>query len=204
MTTTILSGVTAYISTSIDYLVILMIIFGRIKKNKAFTFVYLGDILGTTILVCAALFISFILGFIPNPWILGLLGFIPIIMGIMVIVKDDDDGEESVDKQLHASGKARIIIDVALITIITCGADNIGIYVPFFVTLTPSQLVIVLITFFFMMTLFCIMGYFFGKIPLIARAFDKYGRWITAAVYILLGLYIVYENGTFDKLLSFI
>ncbi|MHC9536321.1 cadmium resistance transporter [Dellaglioa sp. BT-FLS60] len=204
MTKIILSGVTAYISTSIDYLVILMIVFGRLKKSKAFTYVYLGDILGTTILVCTALTVSLVLGLIPEPWILGLLGFIPIIMGIMVLVTDEDDGEGSVDRQLHVNGKTRIIIDVATITVITCGADNIGIYVPFFVTLTTNQLIVVLITFFFMMTLFCIMGYFFGKIPLIAKAFDKYGRWITAAVYILLGLSIVYENGTFAKLISFL
>jgi len=49
---------------------------------------------------------------VPQTWILGLLGIIPMIMGI--------------------NCNTGTIINVTIITITTCGADNIGIYVPLF------------------------------------------------------------------------
>lgn len=80
MLTLIFSGVTAYISTSIDYLVILMLIFCRASsKNERLT-VYLGDLLGTSVLVIISLILAFVLHFIPATWLLGILGLIPIIM----------------------------------------------------------------------------------------------------------------------------
>lgn len=51
-----------------------------------------------------------------------------------------------------------------------------------------------------MLTLFCLTGYLLVKLPVVARFLDQYGRWLTVAVYILLGLYIMYESGTWTHL----
>ncbi|MDV7718913.1 CadD family cadmium resistance transporter [Pediococcus ethanolidurans] len=200
MTKIILSGVTAYISTSIDYLIILMLIFYRTKSKKERMTVFLGDLLGTTVLVTLALILAFVLHFIPADWILGLLGLIPIVMGLKLLTDDDDNTSTIVNQTLttHRS----LLLNVMIITIATCGADNIGIYVPFFVTLSISELLIVLLTFVVMLTIFCYFGYLLVKVPAIANLLEKYGRWITAAVYILLGIYIMLESGTFTKLFT--
>ena len=68
----------------------------------------------------------------------------------------------------------------------------------------PSAIVIVLLTFLVMLTLFFIAGYSLVKVPIIAGILEKYGRWLTAAVYILIGLYIMVESGTLTKFLSLI
>lgn len=200
MTKIILSGVTAYISTSIDYLIILMLIFYRTKSKKERITVFLGDLLGTTVLVTLALILAFVLHFIPADWILGLLGLISIFMGLKLLTSDDDNTSTIVNQTLttHRS----LLLNVMIITIATCGADNIGIYVPFFVTLSISELLMVLLTFVVMLTIFCYFGYLLVKVPVIANLLEKYGRWITAAVYILLGIYIMLESGTFTKLLT--
>ncbi|MDN5574862.1 CadD family cadmium resistance transporter [Pediococcus parvulus] len=200
MLTLIFSGVTAYISTSIDYLVILMLIFCRASsKNERLT-VYLGDLLGTSVLVIISLILAFVLHFIPATWLLGILGLIPIIMGMKLIVNGEENTDTVVNQKLNA--RRGFLLNVAMITIATCGADNIGIYVPFFVTLSVSGILIVLLTFTVMLTIFCYLGYLLVKVPVIAKSLEKYGRWITAAVYILLGLYIMFESGTFNKLFS--
>lgn len=200
MLTLIFSGVTAYISTSIDYLVILMLIFCRASsKNERLT-VYLGDLLGTSVLVIISLILAFVLHFIPATWLLGILGLIPIIMGMKLIVNGEENTDTVVNQKLNA--RRGFLLNVAMITIATCGADNIGIYVPFFVTLSVSGILIVLLTFTVMLTIFCYLGYLLAKVPVIAKSLEKYGRWITAAVYILLGLYIMFESGTFNKLFS--
>jgi len=198
----ILSGATAYISTSIDYLIILMLIFSQVRSHKQRWAVYLGDLLGTGTLVLAALILAFILHLVPAEWVLGILGIIPILMGLKLLIK----GEEATDDIVHEtlSSQRGLMLNVATITIATCGADNIGIYVPFFVTLSPSAIVIVLLTFLVMLTLFFIAGYSLVKVPIIAGILEKYGRWLTAAVYILIGLYIMVESGTLTKFLSLI
>ncbi|MGV7366353.1 cadmium resistance transporter, partial [Mycobacterium kansasii] len=63
----ILTGVTDYISTGLDYLVILMIIFSRVKPQDRWL-VLIGDFIGTLILVGSSLALAFFLGFVPTPW----------------------------------------------------------------------------------------------------------------------------------------
>ncbi|MFL2028272.1 CadD family cadmium resistance transporter [Loigolactobacillus zhaoyuanensis] len=196
----ILSGATAYISTSIDYLIILMLIFSRTKTCNQQLSVYIGDLLGTGILVLSALILATMLHFIPAEWVLGLLGLIPVIMGLKLLISGEDDNDDVVHETL--AKRRGLVLNVALITIATCGADNIGIYVPFFVTLSNAALIVVLITFLVMLTLFCFVGYLLVKVPVVAALLEKYGRWITATVYILIGLYIMLESGTFTKLFT--
>ena len=194
----ILSGAAAYVSTSIDNLIILALVFSRAKTRQDKLAVYLGDLAGTSVLVVTALILAFILHFVPDQWLLGLLGIIPIVMGVKLLIAGDDDDDAVVNQTLKQ--RRSLFVSMALITIASCGADNIGIYVPYFVTLTPGAVVVVLLTFFVMLTLFCLTGYLLVKLPVVARFLDQYGRWLTAAVYILLGLYIMYESGTWTHL----
>ena len=199
MQTAILTGITAYISTSIDYLIILMVIFGSVNRKER-RLVYWGDLLGTSVLVAASLVMAFILGFVPQEWLLGLLGIIPVLMGLRLLISGESDDDEVVESQMKK--RRNIIMNVAIITIATCGADNIGIYVPIFAQSTVQTLAIILITFFFMLSLFCYVGYLLIKIPKVAEILERYGMYITAIVYIGLGLYIMFESGTVQHLVK--
>lgn len=199
MQTAILTGITAYISTSIDYLIILMVIFGSVNRKERWL-VYWGDLLGTSVLVAASLVMAFILGFVPQEWVLGLLGIIPVLMGLRLLINGESDDDEVVENQMKK--RRNIIMNVAIITIATCGADNIGIYVPIFAQSTVQTLTLILITFFFMLSLFCYVGYLLIKIPKVAEILERYGMYITAVVYIGLGLYIMFESGTVQHLVK--
>jgi len=197
--TAILTGITAYISTSIDYLIILMVIFGSVNRKER-RLVYWGDLLGTSVLVAASLVMAFILGFVPQEWVLGLLGIIPVLMGLRLLISGESDDDEVVESQMKK--RRNIIMNVAIITIATCGADNIGIYVPIFAQSTAQTLTVILITFFFMLSLFCYVGYLLIKIPKVAEILERYGMYITAIVYIGLGLYIMFESGTIQHIVK--
>ncbi|WP_436651713.1 cadmium resistance transporter [Latilactobacillus sakei] len=199
MQTAILTGITAYISTSIDYLIILMVIFGSVNRKERWL-VYWGDLLGTSVLVAVSLVLAFILGFVPQEWLLGLLGIIPVLMGLRLLISGESDDDEVVESQMKK--RRNIIMNVAIITIATCGADNIGIYVPIFAQSTVQTLAVILITFFFMLSLFCYVGYLLIKIPKVAEILERYGMYITAIVYIGLGLYIMFESGTVQHLVK--
>lgn len=198
MVKTILTGVTAYISTGLDYLIILMVIFGRVKHQDRWL-VLAGDFVGTIVLVGSSLAIAFFLGFVPAPWLLGLLGIIPIYLGLKLWIQGDDDDTAAIaDKVADPKG---LIWSVALITMATCGADNVGIYVPIFTTVDPTKIPLILLTFAVMVVIFWEIGYRLACLPRVAEVLEKQGRYITIAVYILLGLYIMWDSGTFQQLI---
>ena len=57
---------------------------------------------------------------------LGLLGLIPIYLGIKVAIYDDCEGEKRA-KKLDEKGLSKLVGIVALVTVASCGADNIGL-----------------------------------------------------------------------------
>ena len=94
MLQTIFSAIAVYISTSIDYLLILLIIFSQSQTKRDLRQIYLGQYLGTGILVAVSLFAAYVLNSIPQDWIIGLLGLIPIYLGIRVAMGSEEEAEE--------------------------------------------------------------------------------------------------------------
>ena len=147
MLQTIFSAIAVYISTSIDYLFILLIIFSQAYTQKGLRQIYFGQYLGTGILVAISLFAAYVLNFIPQDWIIGLLGLIPIYLGIRVAMGGEEEAEEEeVVEKLESRGSNRLFWTVALITIAS-GGDNLGIYIPYFTSLSVSEIVIAIVVF---------------------------------------------------------
>ncbi len=90
--------------------------------------------------------------------ILGLLGLIPIYLGIKVAIYDDCEGEKRAKKELNEKGLSKLVGTVAIVTIASCGADNIGLFVPYFVTLMLYQFItysVCLFNFNFLLGVYC-------------------------------------------------
>ena len=200
----IISALAVYISTSIDYLFILLIIFSQSHTKKGLHQIYWGQYLGTGILVAISLFASYVLNFIPQDWIIGLLGLIPIFLGIRVaLVGEEEEEEEDVVEKLESRGTNRFFWTVALITIAS-GGDNLGIYIPYFTSLSFSEIFTALIVFALSVAVLCSISYKLAKISFISETLEKYERIIVPIVFIGLGIYILIENGTIQTLLNFI
>ncbi|HEZ9669112.1 TPA: cadmium resistance transporter, partial [Neisseria gonorrhoeae] len=90
---------------------------------------------------------AFVLNYVPEKWVLGLLGLIPIYLGIKVAIYDDCEGEKRAKKELDEKGLSKLVGIVALVTVASCGADNIGLFVPYFVTLDLVDLLVTLLVF---------------------------------------------------------
>lgn len=201
---TALTAVVLYTATALDLLVILLIYFARAHTKKEYRDIYIGQFLGSGALIVISLFFAFVLHYVPEKWMLGLLGLIPLYLGIKVALFDDCEGEERAKKELDEKGMSKLIGIVALVTLASCGADNIGLFVPYFVSLTLSKLIVTLIVFVFMIYLLVLSAQKLSKVSGIGETVEKYNRWIMAVIYIGLGLYIIIENRTIQTLLSFI
>ncbi|HGJ3584858.1 TPA: CadD family cadmium resistance transporter [Streptococcus pneumoniae] len=199
---TIISAIGVYISTSIDYLIILIILFAQLSQNKQKWHIYAGQYLGTGLLVGASLVAAYVVNFVPEEWMVGLLGLIPIYLGIRfaILGEDAEEEEEEIIERLEQSKANQLFWTVTLLTIAS-GGDNLGIYIPYFALLDWSQTLVALLVFVIGIIIFCEISRVLSSIPLIFETIEKYERIIVPLVFILLGLYIMYENGTIETFL---
>jgi len=196
----IFSAIAVYISTSIDYLFILLIIFSQAYTQKGLRQIYFGQYLGTGILVAISLFAAYVLNFIPQDWMIGLLGLIPIYLGIRVAMGSEEEAEEEeVVEKLESRGSNRLFWTVALITIAS-GGDNLGIYIPYFTSLSVSEIVIAIVVFALSIAVLCYISYRLAKISFVSETLEKYERIIVPIVFIGLGIFIMLENGTIQTI----
>ena len=90
---TITTAAILYIATAVDLLVILLIF----CKSKQLSTVqrYLYWTISRVINFNYCQFVlAYVLNYVPDKWILGLLGLIPIYLGIKVAIFDDCEGKE--------------------------------------------------------------------------------------------------------------
>ena len=204
MIQTIVTAAILYIATALDLLVILLMFFARAKTRKEYRDIYIGQYVGSVALIVISLFFAFVLNYVPEKWILGLLGLIPIYLGIKVAIYGDSDGEERAKKELNEKGLSKLVGTVAIVTIASCGADNIGLFVPYFVTLSVTNLFITLFVFLILIFFLVFTAQKLANIPGVGEIVEKFSRWIMAVIYIALGLFIIIENGTIGTILRFI
>lgn len=204
MIQTIVTAAILYIVTALDLLVILLMFFARAKTRKEYRDIYIGQYVGSVALIVISLFFAFVLNYVPEKWILGLLGLIPIYLGIKVAIYGDSDGEERAKKELNEKGLSKLVGTIAIITIASCGADNIGVFVPYFVTLSVTNLLITLFVFLILIFFLVFTAQKLANIPGVGEIVEKFSRWIMAVIYIALGLFIIIENDTIQTILGFI
>lgn len=195
----VITSIILYSGTAVDLLIILMLFFAKRKSRKDIINIYLGQFLGSVSLIFLSLLFAFVLNYIPSKEILGLLGLIPIFLGLKVLLLGDSDGEAIAKDGLRKDNKNLIFL-VAMITFASCGADNIGVFVPYFTTLNLANLIVTLLTFLVMIYFLVFSAQKLAQVPSVGETLEKYSRWFIAVVYLGLGMYILIENNSFDML----
>ena len=133
----IIAGITSFAATNIDDIVILMLFFSQVNATFRPRHIVIGQYLGFTALIVASL-PGFFGGLIVPKAIIGLLGLVPIAIGIKQLVNREDEENEvqTVSDEFNSSLLSKLtnlfnpqIFNVAAVTIAN-GGDNIGIYLP--------------------------------------------------------------------------
>lgn len=194
----LISSIVAFASTNIDDLFVLMLFFGNPRNQSRH--IVAGQYLGIISLIVIS-FVGSLLGlFLDNAYI-GLLGFLPVFLGVKGVVKlFKKNDKKEIDINSIDDKKFNSTWSVASITFAN-GGDNIGIYIPLFTTLTMPEKAVMICVFLMMTACWCLAGRYLSKHPIVAKSIDQYGHIITPLVLIALGAFILYENGT-SRLLS--
>lgn len=203
----IASACAAFAATNLDDIIILTLLFAQVNANFRKRHIIIGQYLGFTILILASL-PGFFGGLVIKRSLIGLLGFLPIIIGIYQLVKrqkDDNDGIQVVTATTNQANNifshllAPQIYKVAAITFAN-GGDNISIYVSLFASSNFQQLFITLIVFYILIAVWCYLGYFFTQHRAISSVFNKYGSILAPIVLICLGVYILIDSGSLQRM----
>lgn len=213
--TAIPEAITAFVATNIDDIVILLLFFAQVDANFRRRHIVVGQYLGFTLLILASLPGFFGGLVVPREWI-GLLGLLPIAIGIKQLVTRQKEETEQVQTVTHdfESASPRNAIASLVSSVLTPqtyqvaavtfanGGDNISIYIPLFAGSNVVKLAVILAVFFVMVGVWCIVAYQLTRQPKIAQVLSRYGHAILPFVLIALGLFIMYERGTFSLLSS--
>ncbi|MGL4882971.1 MAG: cadmium resistance transporter [Waterburya sp.] len=200
-----IAGSTAFIATNVDDILILMLFFSQTNSSFRRQHIVVGQYLGFIALVIASLPGFFGGLIIPRAWI-GLLGFVPIAIGISSLVNNKKDEPEIQTVSDSNTAKNLLIViapqtyKVAAVTFAN-GGDNIGIYVPLFASSNLAELAVICLTFLVLIGVWCYIAYRLTRHKAIAHILTKYGERIVPFVLIGLGIYILLENGTYQLFL---
>ena len=201
---TIIAGVVTYWSTAIDLLIILMLFFAKVKDKKGVRDIYIGQFLGSGLLILVSLFFAVILHYVPDKRLLGFLGIIPVFLGIKALILGDSDGEKMANEKLKDTNQNNLIKTLIFITIVSCGADNVGLFVPYFISLALPKLLITLLVFLIMIFLLVFIAQKSVSITTVGTVLEKYSRWFIVIVYIFIGGSVLIENGSIQLFVNLI
>lgn len=199
LATALAEAIIAFTATNIDDIIILLLFFSQIDLNFRRRHIVVGQYLGFILLIIASL-PGFFGGLIVSPEWIGLLGLLPIAIGIKQLVTREQETTEiqtiTAEKSVFLSVLSPQTYQVAAVTIAN-GGDNISIYIPLFAGKTPFGLLVILSVFLFMVGVWCAVAYLLTRQPTIAYVLTRYGKKVVPFVLIGLGLFIMYERGTF-------
>lgn len=190
MAATFLTAVLSFVSTNIDDIFVLMILYSQAQNSKGIVRVIAGQYLGI-----GALAILSIVGALGTqifpPQYIGLLGFLPLFLGIRSWIgywRGQERQEQKPEKKTQIS-----FWGVSLLTMAN-GADNIGVYIPVFSGYTLTEFIITLTVFAGMIALWCYLGLSLANYPYIKEKITRYQHILVPAVLIVLGLSILAKN----------
>lgn len=197
--TAILTGFTAFTATNLDDIVILLLFFSQVNAAFRRRHIIAGQYLGFAALVFASLPGFFGRLIFPPEWI-GMLGILPIAIGIgRLLNADTDESEELEAGQSEPSAFSSCLspqtYSVAAVTVAN-GSDNISIYVPLFASSTLENLVVILGVFFTLVGVWCYAAYRLIQMRAIADSLTRYGNHLVPFVLIGLGVAILVQSGT--------
>jgi cadmium resistance protein CadD (predicted permease) len=189
-------GVAAFVATNIDDIFVLMIFFSSLAYS--IRQIVLGQYIGIGLLIAIS-GIGSLIAFVVPTYVIGLMGIVPIAIGIKHLVevrRKDNPSRQVVQDKMNKSYLS--FLSVAALTF-SNGGDNIGVYIPLFSKYITISEIFALTTVFIAMTaVWCIAAYYFVNHPLIASRIRHTGNIILPFVLIGLGIYVLTDSFLFS------
>jgi cadmium resistance protein CadD (predicted permease) len=189
-----LQAIGLFLVTNIDDIIVLSLFFARGAGQRGTTTkIVVGQYLGFGAILLASVAVTFGAGlFLPDDAI-PYFGLIPLALGLwaawQVWRNGDDDDDSVADRPISA-------LTVAAVTFAN-GGDNIGVYVPVFLTVGTAAVVAYCVVFLALVLVLVLAAKFVATRKPIAEVLERWEHVLFPLVLILLGLVILIEGGAF-------
>ncbi|MEH2172338.1 cadmium resistance transporter [Nostoc sp.] len=209
---TIKIGLATAVATTFDDNIYLTAFFSEVNRTFRPQHVVVGEIIGFTALVAVSC-LGFLLGLaIPSTWT-GLLGILPILIGLNNLFnlnKDDSDEDKSANLKRNSKFKGfdsrkRSLWDVirdpqtyrvSSVTI-SNGGNNLGIYIPLFASSSIQNLTVIVPICYFILCCWLFLSYHLTRLPGIALVLSRYASKIFPFVLMWLGFRILLDSESY-------
>jgi cadmium resistance protein CadD (predicted permease) len=222
---TIQIALASALATTFDDSIYLTAFFGEVDRKFRPAHVVTGELVGVSLLISLSL-LGASLGVLFPRNIVGLLGVLPIVIGVTSLVArvqellrsdsieqrapllDERTAAKSV-KQGFVSRRLTIwqllrdrqTYGVSVVTVAN-GSNNLSIYIPLFASLGVSQLIVVVPTIY--IAVLCWLGLSYGltRMPGLSLVLNRNAKTILPFVLIWLGYHILADSGSLELLLG--
>ena len=204
---TVITAIVSFASTNIDDLFLLILFFSQINNVMKKRHIIIGQYLGigalTTISIIGALGVSVI-----SPKYVGLLGLVPIYLGIKTYVdykKEIKDNGDTGQRELQNRENSKLedtadtqrnrikifiksfispsIVKVFSVTFAN-GGDNLGVNIPLFTSMSLVGILVTVIIFILLTALWCFIALKLTERPFVQRNIEKYKNIFVPIIYI--------------------
>ncbi len=194
----IAASIIAFVTTEMDDLLVMFVLFSKVNRKRENLAVIIGKYLGLFCLIAAGKLLSGILEQIPCKQLLGLLGILPIVLGIRYAVKEyagENDPSDDESIILRSFSYLSLVLESFLITLAN-GGDNIAVCLSFFSSLGQSDFILACIVFCIMQALWCLIAISVMNAASIRTYTEESKGVIIPVLFIVLCLYILIKSGT--------
>lgn len=190
-----LQAIGLFLVTNVDDVIVLSLFFARGAGQRGTTAkIVAGQYLGFGGILLASVLVTFGAGlFLPDAAI-PYFGLVPLLLGSYAAwrVWRAGDGDEP------ASDRSVSVLTVAAVTFAN-GGDNIGVYVPVFLTVGTGALLAYCVVFLILVAALVLAARFVATREPIADVLERWEHLLFPLVLIVLGLVILIEGGAFGS-----
>lgn len=190
----VLQAIGLFIATNIDDIIVLSLFFARGAGQRGTTArITAGQYLGFAGILGAALLVSLGAGAFLPPEAIPYFGLIPLALGLWAAWeawRGDDDDDAKV------AGKNVGVWTVAGVTFAN-GGDNIGVYVPVFLSVEPAAVAAYCVVFLMLVVVLVLLAKFVATRRPIAEVLERWEHVLFPIVLIGLGIFILVNGGAF-------
>jgi len=159
--------------------------------------------MGAIFLIIISLFLALGLRLIPDKWLLGLLGFIPLVFGVIALFRGPEDLDD-INKGNDTKSSRKIMWTMFILAITSCAPDNIGLFTPYFANLQTTFIPVITIVLLINVLFMGLFTDFVSRVTSLQNFLFKYSGILVAVTYIILGLMIIIESDTLQHIGKFI
>ena len=183
----------AYVATNLDNFILLVALLARYRNHSSK--VVAGFFVSVLILAFAGLWIGKAADIVPVEY-LGLLGFVPISIGVVELVQlRRSKSKETMTKEISVDGEQKVFV-TTLSSQLGNGADTVIIFGVLFIDSVPSADFLTILTLAAMAVIFVGAGIYAVRHPALSEWIDRYAYRIMPFVLIIVGVYIVANTAT--------